>query len=181
MRQKLFLKGWEFLKTSLEVEIEELSTLGGQFKEVSLPHDWLIFDTYNLYENSIGWYRRDLPLEELVSDFGYVEGERVYLRFDGVYMDCTLYVNGQEACVWKYGYSAFHVDITEYLHQTNELLLKVVHQSPNSRWYTGAGIYRDVFLRVAPKEAHLAYDGTYVHLQEEKDTEKECPVREAES
>lgn len=180
MRQKLFLKGWEFLKTSLEVEIEELSTLGGQFKEVSLPHDWLIFDTYNLYENSIGWYRRCLPLVELVSDFGYVEGERVYLRFDGVYMDCTLYVNGQEACVWKYGYSAFHVDITEYLQQTNELLLKVVHQSPNSRWYTGAGIYRDVFLRVAPKEAHLAYDGTYVHLQEEKDTENFTVVLQTE-
>lgn len=169
MREKLFLHGWTFLKTSLEIKREEVENRKGEFVEVSLPHDWLIYDTNNLYENSIGWYKRSLTIEELTRDFGYVQGEHVYLRFDGVYMDSTLYVNGEEVCQWKYGYSAFNVDIGEYLdRQDNELLLKVVHQSPNSRWYSGAGIYRDVKLRVAPKEEHLVIDGTYVHIRPEE-------------
>lgn len=181
MRQKLFLKGWEFFKTSLGVEMKEIEALSGQFEEVSLPHDWLIYDTTNLYEDSIGWYRRVLSTEELKTEFGYVEGEHVYLRFDGVYMDSTLYINGQEVFQWKYGYTAFNLDIAEYLtKETNEILLKVAHQSPNSRWYTGAGIYRDVFLRVAPTKEHLAYDGTYVHMQEEKETENYTVTLETE-
>lgn len=172
MREKLFLNGWKFLKTSLDTKMKEVIDRESEFEAVSLPHDWLIYDTLNLYENSIGWYLRKLTLDELKEDLEYQDGESVFLRFDGVYMDSTLYVNGEEAFVWKYGYSAFHVDISSFLREgTNELLLKVVHQSPNSRWYTGAGIYRDVFVRVAPKEACLAYDGVYVHTQEEKDTE----------
>ncbi len=172
MREKLFRKGWKFLKTSLNVELEEVMDRVGEFEGVSLPHDWLIYDTLNLYENSIGWYRRELTKQELKEDLNYQDGERVFLRFDGVYMDSTLYVNGVEAFKWKYGYSAFHVDISSYLTDgVNELLLRVVHQSPNSRWYTGAGIYRDVFLRVADKQACLAYDGVYVHVEEEKGTE----------
>ena len=90
------------------------------------------------------------------------EGERAILRFDGVYMDSTLYVNGQKVGDWKYGYSAFQFDITEYLGEgENELLLQVRFQSPNSRWYSGAGIYRNVWLKVYPK-VYLPLDGTYV-------------------
>ena len=56
-------------------------------------------------------------------------------------MDSTLYVNGQYVGEWKYGYSSFEHDLTDFLKiGENEILLKVVHQSPNSRWYSGAGI-----------------------------------------
>lgn len=169
MREKLLLHGWSFLKTELGTEVSEVAGKGSGFEKVSLPHDWLIYNTNNLYENSIGWYKRVLTQEELIRDYSYAPGECVYLRFDGVYMDSTLYVNGQEVYQWKYGYSAFHVEIGKYLkEEENELLLKVVHQSPNSRWYSGAGIYRDVYLRVAPAKEHLAYDGTYVHTQHEE-------------
>ena len=65
-------------------------------------------------------------------------------------MDSTLYVNGQYAGEWKYGYTAFEHDITDFIQRGpgNTLLLRVNYQSPSDRWYTGAGIYRDVFLKV---------------------------------
>lgn len=76
---------------------------------VTLPHDWLIYDTYNLYENGEGWYRTGLEFGEVPAK------ELVSLRFEGVYMNSTLYVNGQVAGEWKYGYSTFEFDITPYL------------------------------------------------------------------
>ncbi len=62
-------------------------------------------------------------------------------------MDSSVYVNGQLAGEWKYGYSSFEHDITKaVIPGINEIVVKVVHQSPNSRWYSGAGIYRNVWL-----------------------------------
>lgn len=73
-----------------------------------------------------------------------------------------MYLNGQEIGSWKYGYSTFDMDITKYLVSgKNELLVRVIHQSPNSRWYSGAGIYRDVWLCTYPK-SHFVMDGVYV-------------------
>ena len=127
------------------------------FTPVELPHDWLISDTTNLYASGVGWYQRDL-------DAGFLkEGQRLLLRFDGVYMDSTLYVNGQYAGEWKYGYTAFEHDITDFIQRGpgNTLLLRVNYQSPSDRWYTGAGIYRDVFLKVK-NPCHFVSDGIYI-------------------
>ena len=155
---KLFNQNWTFLKTALGTELSDIIERKEEFVSVDIPHDWLIYQAKNLYENSTGWYRRAVTVEEL----GLGEGERAILRFDGVYMDSTLYVNGQKVGDWKYGYSAFQFDITEYLGEgENELLLQVRFQSPNSRWYSGAGIYRNVWLKVYPK-VYLPLDGTYV-------------------
>ncbi|KAA8783068.1 DUF4982 domain-containing protein [Paenibacillus amylolyticus] len=129
------------------------------FEAVELPHDWLIYNTLDLYENSMGWYRKT---------FEYTKDEQqVILCFDGVYMDSSVYVNGQFVGEWKYGYSAFEHEITNaLLDGVNEILVKVVHQSPNSRWYSGAGIYRNVWLKTRNRN-HIVTDGIYVSMRQQ--------------
>lgn len=168
----LFNDKWSFLKTEPGMELPDIRGREDQFVPVDLPHDWLIYNTHNLYENSTGWYRRRISVdhaenEDILRDgtLHCPPGRRAILRFDGVYMDSTLYVNGRRVGDWKYGYSAFDHDITKYLQSgENELLMQVRHQSPNSRWYSGAGIYRNVWLKVCPP-VYLPMDGTYVYTQ----------------
>ncbi|HBR34167.1 MAG TPA: glycoside hydrolase family 2, partial [Firmicutes bacterium] len=149
MNQKLlFNDGWEFAKSGLDAS----APTGLKFQPVDLPHDWLIEDTSNLYENSIGWYRKR---------FRCPAADRVLLAFDGVYMNSTVYVNQQKVGEWKYGYSTFEHEITTALRTgENEILVKVVHQAPNSRWYSGAGIYRNVWLKLRG-ENFIVTDGVY--------------------
>ncbi|MDT8716211.1 DUF4982 domain-containing protein [Clostridium sp. 19966] len=152
----LFNEGWEFAKSGLEKE----DCKGLKFEAVDLPHDWLIYDSLKLYGDSIGWYRKK---------FIYSKKEKeLLLFFEGVYMDSALYVNGKPIGQWKYGYSSFEHDITEAVAEgENEILLKVVHQGPNSRWYSGAGIYRNVWLKTRDKN-HIVTDGIYVSIKHQK-------------
>jgi len=152
----LFNDGWEFAKSSLEViDSTELT-----FEQVDLPHDWLIHNTLDLYENSIGWYRKRFTFKK--------EDQETLLCFDGVYMDSSVYVNQQFVGEWKYGYSSFEHDITHTLVDgENEILVKVVHQSPNSRWYSGAGIYRNVWLKTRGSN-HIDTNGVYITTNELK-------------
>ncbi len=173
----LWNDGWEFQEVSLETEAKRLLEEKDGWACVDLPHDWLIYDTENLYRDGAGWYRKCFfyTMEKEPS------GERVSLRFDGVYMNCTVYVNGKRVYDWKYGYSAFEVDITEVLTEgENTVWVQVRHQSPNSRWYSGAGIYRNVWFVTRP-QVHLASDGSYLHITEQNGnyyvvatTEVEC-------
>lgn len=151
----LFNDGWQFCLCDIGTELSALPDR--HWYDVELPHDWLINDTSKLYETGEGWYRRSLPCSaEQLSG-------RVLLNFDGVYMNSTLFVNGKEAGSWTYGYSAFEHDITDFLHEgENELLLRVSHQSPNTRWYSGAGIFRDVMLKLRPA-AYIGTNGVYIH------------------
>lgn len=151
----LFNDGWQFCLCDIGTELSALP--GRHWYDVELPHDWLINDTSKLYETGEGWYRRSLPCSaEQLSG-------RVLLNFDGVYMNSTLFVNGKEVGSWTYGYSAFEHDITDFLHEgENELLLRVSHQSPNTRWYSGAGIFRDVMLKLRPA-AYIGTNGVYIH------------------
>ncbi|WP_438433317.1 glycoside hydrolase family 2 TIM barrel-domain containing protein [Gorillibacterium sp. sgz500922] len=150
-----FNEGWEFAKSGLDAA----DWSGLDFAPVDIPHDWLIENSLDLYENSIGWYRKRFQSTA-------AEG-RTLLRFDGVYMDSTLYVNGEWAGEWKYGYSSFEHDITSALAEgDNELVLKVVHQSPNSRWYSGAGIYRNVWLKTRG-DNWIETDGVYLAVRED--------------
>lgn len=146
----LFNDGWEFSKSNLGVT--DSNTL--RFEKVDIPHDWLIYNTLNLYEDSIGWYRKSFTCDKGDNQF--------ILCFDGVYMDSSLYVNGKFIGEWKYGYSSFEHDITDGLVKgKNEILVKVVYQSPNSRWYSGAGIYRNVWLKTRDKN-YIVTDGIYI-------------------
>ncbi len=148
---------WYFTKTASGVEWEDRPVWEKEMQPVDLPHDWLIYDTKNLYEDSIGWYRKKFVYgpENAEND------DRVILRFEGVYMDSAIYVNGVKLGEWKYGYSTFDWDITDQLRKgENEVVLRVVFQAPNSRWYSGAGIYRNVWMIRLP-EAHIPLDGIY--------------------
>ena len=150
---QLFNDGWLFSKNGQD-----------DYKPVSIPHDWLISNTHDLYETGTGFYKKAFYADPSLA------GKRIFIRFDGVMMDNTLYVNDNETGVWKYGYTAFEFEITDFLDidSENTILLKVNHQSPCSRWYTGAGIYRDVFL-IVKNAAHFVSDGIYITPRKQND------------
>ena len=139
-----FNSGWEFALTDRSTLPEE----GTAYRAVRLPHDWS--RDYPVDEQApscgsggyartgIGWYRRRFDRPET--------GREVSLLFDGVYMNCTVWLNGTEAGRHIYGYTPFEVPLTPWLREgENELLVRVdnSHQ-PNSRWYSGSGITRKV-------------------------------------
>ncbi|MBQ2803272.1 MAG: DUF4982 domain-containing protein [Lachnospiraceae bacterium] len=173
-QKRLWNDNWYFAKTTPQITWEEKEVWQSELCRVDLPHDWLIYNTLDLYENSIGWYRKEFVLAEefedmeqaWVEDICTGEAGRILVRFDGVYMDSTVYVNGKKVGEWKYGYSTFEWDITGYLHVgKNEIVVKVVHLAPNSRWYSGAGIYRNVWLICVPR-VHIPMDGVYISTRE---------------
>ncbi|MGN1341455.1 MAG: glycoside hydrolase family 2 TIM barrel-domain containing protein [Oscillospiraceae bacterium] len=151
----LFNDNWQFCLCKPGMELSALPQQ--HWYNVEIPHDWLIGDTLQLYATGEGWYRRTLSCDsEMLSG-------RVLLNFDGVYFNSTLFVNGKEAGSWTYGYSAFEFDITDFLHEgDNEILMRVLHESPNTRWYSGAGIFRDVTLKLRPL-TYIRTNGVYIH------------------
>lgn len=154
--ETLFCNGWEFSKNPLGTEYSDSL----EWQKVDIPHDWLINDTKNLYETSTGWYRKTFT-------HNVKEGMHTALRFEGVYMDSKVYVNGEFAGEWKYGYSTFEFDITAFLKDGENLItVRVDYQSPNSRWYSGAGIYRKVWLKAYP-DCHILSDGVYISADTE--------------
>ncbi|MCL2819868.1 MAG: DUF4982 domain-containing protein [Oscillospiraceae bacterium] len=130
---------------------------GGEVNPVTIPHDWLIGDAHNFYTSGVGEYSRKLDLS------GIKPGQLVFLRFDGVYMDSELFVNGQKAGEWKYGYTTFEFEITGYISADaiNDIRLVVNFDGQSARWYTGAGIYRDVHL-IIRNANHFVSDGIYI-------------------
>ena len=154
-----FNRGWEFwLDTACG---EELPAGAAAFTPVPIPHDWMIWRK-DLYEDGTGWYRNRLNIEKK-------SGERTAIFFEGVYMEPTVYVNGCLAGEWKYGYTSFYFDITDLLTDgENEILVRCTVRHPNSRWYAGAGIYRNVELWRYP-EKHLEPWGLYAAPKENPD------------
>ena len=150
-RIRLMNDGWQFCATEVGVSYQE--ALGREtWQGVDIPHDFLIHDTTNLYKTQTGWYRRVLSLD-------VQKGQRYLIRFEGVYQDSTIYLNGKQVGEWKYGYSSFEADVTEAaVSGENLLVVRVVHQSPNSRWYSGAGIYRNVYFKTVDS-VRFASDG----------------------
>ena len=145
---------WEFVKLHIDSTVEEARN--AEWKPVDLPHDWLIAQTEDLYETADAWYRRSLFIAHSN------DGNCRRLRFDGVYMDCDVLVNETRVCSHAYGYTAFDADLTDCLHDgENEILVHIRHRSPNTRWYSGSGIYRDVELITVP-ECHFVPDSLYV-------------------
>ena len=141
----LLFKSQDFLSRA-----EEL-----QYKNVQLPHDWMIYNTKALYRSSVGFYKKSFTLDSLK------ELPHVALSFEAVYMNSAVWVNGKFAGEWKYGYSPFEFDISDFVHEgQNEVLVIAVYQNCNTRWYSGAGIIRDVHLICSPA-VHLVSDGVY--------------------
>jgi beta-galactosidase len=155
MSDILFNDDWKFLKTDIKATYEEVGGFLPLFKSVALPHDWLIENSKDLYETSAGWYIKEFEIKE--------KAAHSFLYFYGVYMDSEVFVN--DVCVgeWKYGYSSFCFEITEALKKgTNTVIVHVRHENPNSRWYSGAGIFRDVHY-IEKGRNYLTLNGTYVH------------------
>ncbi|HWT76376.1 MAG TPA: glycoside hydrolase family 2 TIM barrel-domain containing protein [Mobilitalea sp.] len=151
----LFNDGWLFTKKEVGTLPQSLKNHDIPWSEVDIPHDWLIYNSKDLYETSEGWYKKSFTIDD-ISD------RVISICFEGVYMNSTVYVNDAVAGEWKYGYSSFEFDITGFLRTgRNEIMVRVVYQSPNSRWYSGAGIYRNVWLKTS-SPSHLVTDGTYL-------------------
>ena len=137
--------------------------------DVQLPHDWSMTLPYlspqeggkasmGFMQGGLGWYRKSFAVP------ASWKGRRVSLEFDGVYHRATVYVNGREAGFHPYGYTAFSFDITDFLEpgKENVVAVRVDHQDcPTSRWYSGSGIYRHVWLNVTDP-VHVALWGTFV-------------------
>lgn len=156
-KMTLLCDNWEFSKNPIDTEYSD----NLNWARVDIPHDWLIYNTKDLYETSTGWYRRKLNIHK---------NGRAALRFEGVYMDSKVYVNGKLAGEWKYGYSTFEFDITDLLRDGDNLIaVRVDYRCPNTRWYSGAGIYRSVWLKQY-NECHIVNDGIYISTDGDKVT-----------
>ena len=136
------------------------------WEAVTVPHDWAIDgpfipdgdgSTAKLPWRGQGWYRNTLAVP---SSF---EGKRVYLVFDGVMAFPRVWVNGALAGTWDYGYTSFHLDITDHIRpgEANVLAVHADTRPFDSRWYPGAGIYRKVRM-IAVDPVHVDVWGTYV-------------------
>ena len=155
--KSLFTEGWKFWEAEYGTDFFTAMEHLGSFVDVEIPHDYLIHDTANLYKDSTGWYIKDFELTEEDED------KKIFLIFDGIYMDSIVYVNGVAAGEWKYGYSQFILDVTEYVKiGTNSLAVAARCKFPNTRWYSGAGIFRNVWLCKYEK-TYIPENGIYVH------------------
>ena len=136
-----------------------------KWRTLSLPHDYSIEQEYSqsleaesgYLPGGVGWYRKNFTLGE------EAKGKRIQIDFDGVYMNATVYVNGKEVGTHPYGYTPFSFDITDYISydKENTIAVKVDHQTPSSRWYSGSGIYRSVNLTTT-NDVHVDLNGIKV-------------------
>lgn len=167
-RERLnFDEGWLFtLADSVGMEKNDYADL--TWRHLDLPHDWAIEGDFSPTNPSgasggalpggIGWYRKHFTVSPKDKYDKYA------IAFDGVYMNATVYVNGHNLGTRPYGYSSFEYDLTPYLNKKGDNVVAVRVNNgdqPNSRWYSGCGIYRHVWL-VKSKAAHISQWGQYV-------------------
>src|SRR5580658_5174505 len=137
------------------------------WRNVSLPHDWSIEGTFNkdapaggrggYLPTGIGWYRKTLTLPAAA------KGKNISIRFDGVYMNSEVWINGHLLGKRPNGYISFGYELTPWLRTGKNVIAVRVDNSlqPNSRWYSGSGIDCHVWLE-ATASIHVANWGTYV-------------------
>lgn len=156
-------------------EVPDASSLDfddSQWRRLHLPHDWAIEGDFSKHNPSgtgggalpggIGWYRKSF-----VAD-AKEKGKHFYIDFDGVYMNAEVFVNGVSLGKRPYGYISFRYELTPYIiwNRKNVIAVRVDNaEQPNSRWYSGCGIYRNVWLTKV-NLLHIAQWGTYVTAKE---------------
>ena len=158
--QTLFDDEWKFYKGDV-ADGEKENINDGNWRTVELPHDWSIedlarsirFSYWPFHTKSIGttatgytvggtaWYRKHFTLNN-------ISNKKVSIYFDGVYMNSDVWINGHHLGNHPYGYTPFYYDLTPYLKQNGEniIAVRVRNEGKNSRWYSGSGIYRHVWL-----------------------------------
>ena len=161
---------WKFALSDSVQDYSSPDSDDSTWRILSLPHDWSIEGDFSLDNPStpgggalpggIGWYRKTFTLPE--TDRGKV----VYVDFDGVYRNSEVWINGHSLGFRPNGYVSFRYDLTPYLRygsQPNVIVVKADNsEQPNSRWYSGSGIYRNVWL-VKVNPVHVDNWGTFVH------------------
>lgn len=162
--RRLFNTDWSFYKGKPGTTYEDIQNQYDGFTSVVLPHDWAISKYEYFYEDATGWYRK-------ICTFNKPSSGRVILYFDGVYMDSAVYINGTKVYEWKYGYTQFDVDITDYITDgDNEICVSVNYLNPNSRWYSGAGITRNVWIDEVP-DIYIPRYGIYANAKRGDDAD----------
>ncbi|MDB5234153.1 MAG: beta-galactosidase [Hymenobacter sp.] len=187
-RQEILLDtNWKFTKGDVP-DAAAPAFQDAKWQTVRVPHDWAIYGPFDgkndLQEVKIeqnneqtatlkagrtgglpfigtGWYRRHLVVP------GFGTGKRAVLLFDGAMSNAHVFVNGKEVGNWPYGYNSFSFDITSYLKAgaDNVLAVRLQNQAESSRWYPGAGLYRNVHLLVTD-DVHIPVWGTYLTTPE---------------
>lgn len=184
----LLEKGWKFTKG--EVSNAEMPAFNdAKWETVDIPHDWAIFgpfDKNNDLQNvavtqnfetqaslktgrtgglpyvGIGWYR---------TTFHSTPGKQTTLIFDGAMSEARVFVNGKEACFWPCGYNSFYCDVTSLVNEdgkNNILAVRLENRPQSSRWYPGAGLYRNVHV-VTTEKIHVPVWGTQITTPYVKD------------
>jgi beta-galactosidase len=176
-----FNSGWRFCKGEQPAQAAQLDFDDSGWQAVRVPHDWAISGPFNPEEDGyaaklpwkgVGWYRK---IFEVPAAW---EGRRIYLDFDGVMAFPTVYINGQPAGEWDYGYMSFRVDATPYVKfgQKNLVAVRVDTRRQGTRWYPGAGIYRKVTMTVC-HPVHIGHWATFVTTPEVEDTKATVKIQ----
>ena len=181
--EQTFEKGWKFTRED-NAEFANPGYNDSKWQNVTVPHDWAIYGPFSINNDKqemaitqdgqteamehagrtgglpfvgTGWYRLNFDAP------GFEKGKKATLIFDGAMSHARVYVNGQEAGYWPYGYNSFYVDATPYLKpgERNELAVRLENEPESSRWYPGAGLYRNVHL-VINEDTHIPAWGMYV-------------------
>lgn len=162
-----FDSGWRFHKGDA-TGAQQATYDDSAWRQLDLPHDWSIEGPYSasnaagtgFLPGGIGWYRKAFAVAESQ------RGRKLFIDFDGVYRDSDVWINGHHLGHRPYGYASFEYDLTPYLNfgaKGNLLAVRVDHsEGADSRWYTGSGIYRHVWL-VTTQPVHVAHWGVFVH------------------
>ncbi len=169
---KLFDSSWRFCKGDT-LGAEETDFDDSSWRSLDLPHDWSIEDipgtNIPVDSNAVGrastgytvggtaWYRKTIYAGR------EMEGKCVRIQFDGVYMNADIWLNGILLGTHPYGYTSFSYDITSKLvpGKRNTIAVRVKNEGRNTRWYSGSGIYRHVWM-IATEQLHVDHWGTYI-------------------
>jgi beta-galactosidase len=180
-RENLFDSGWRFHLGGAQ-GAENPSFDDSKWRKIDLPHDWSIEDlpgtnspfsinaisqvSGGFTTGGTGWYRKTFTIAD------NLKGKRFRILFEGVYMNAEVWINGRQPGNHPYGYSSFWFDITDNLkfEGENVLCIKVKNEGENSRWYSGSGIYRHVWLQVV-SPVHIETWGTYITTPQLSDAE----------
>ena len=183
----LFDAGWQFHRGGA-LSAENIDFDDSKWRTLDLPHDWSIEDlpgtdspfsrdaisqvNGGFTTGGTAWYRKSFILPEAQN------GKRIIIQFDGVYMNPEIWINGISLGSHPYGYTSFWFDITEHVvvGKQNVLAVKVRNEGENSRWYTGSGIYRHVWLKML-EPVHIAQWGTSITTPEVNATSAKVSIK----
>jgi beta-galactosidase len=166
LRGQSFNENWKFYQGDVSGG-QEISCDDSSWKDITLPHDWSIFNPIHrdspasshggYMDGGIGWYRKTFTVP-----YGY-RNKKVFIGFDGAYMNSRVWINGHSLGLRPYGYISFEYDLTPYLvyDAENVIAVRINNNQPTSRWYSGSGIYRNVWLTVL-NHTHIDYCGMFV-------------------